>query len=135
MFLILYARQKRTGEYGLFLDTDKMKREWIWDIPMTEDGVKELTADLTNVLEEQNVEQSKQEKMLRVIQTSQNKYIEDNPRAEKEQIECSLLVGSGTGAELTLIIRNTGVVRNLLEDEEDVSYALVNGSNRFMLKV
>ena len=140
LFLVLYARQKRTGKYGLFLDTDKMKLEWIWNVPMTEPGVKELTADITQVLEEQKVEKSRQKKVLQVIQTSQNKYIEGNPRAEKEQIECSLLIGNSamvksTAEKITLIIRNTGAVKNLLEDEDDVSYALVNGSNRFMLKV
>lgn len=141
LFLILYARQKRTGEYGLFLDADKMKREWIWDVPMTESGVKELTADITRVLEEQNVEKSRQEKMLQAIRASQNKYTKDDPQAEKEQMECSLLMGGSVAGKpeedkkITLVIRNTAAVGNLLEDEEDVSYALVNGCNRFMLEV
>lgn len=144
LLLILYIRQKRTGKYGLFLDDDKMKREWIWDVSMTKPGVENLTEKIREILEEQKVENQKQESMLQMVRISQIRYIDKDPEAEKAKIECSLLIEK---SKLTLIVRNTGIARNLMEDDEwaevfqnvsqktEINYALVNGNNRFLLRV
>lgn len=157
LLLFIYAKQERTGKYGLFLDSDKMKREWIWNARMTKSGVEELSTNVRQILEEQEVEPLKQERLLSALKTSQDKYIENDPRAEKKLIECSLLLGNrkqeqDTRAKnVTLILKNTGIAQNLLKDEKtlqeylqkkqqdeqkmEISYTLVNGSNRFIFKL
>lgn len=162
LILLFYAKRKDSGKNGLFLDDKKMQQEWIWDVPMTESGIAGLVENIQQIFEKQGIEQTKQNGLLQATEQSQYMYMHKNPHAEKELIECSLLIRPNDvqGKEepigkqdkkIILILRNTGTVSNLLSDKKkeyeslqkllndrckmEISYALVNGSNRLMFKV
>lgn len=146
-YLVLRAN-KQAGKDLLFLDQDKLKGQYMWNIEMKKDSIMRLSTEVQNVLKKEGISMKRINKAALAIEESQMHDLSLNKEPQKQVIECSLLVGNNDN--ITLILRNTGVCSNILEGQDDDpfpnqivsglfkntgSYILVNGNNRLMFHI
>lgn len=151
LLIICFFTIRRNPEAGkdlLFLDTEKMKKQYMWNISMDKTQIMHLVEEICNILKEEGVSQRQINKAALAVEESQmhDFFLNENP--EKEVIECSMLEQD----DIVLILRNTGICTNMLDEKEaeadplpaklvsgmrDVSgsYILVNGNNRLIYHI
>ncbi len=163
-YFVLRAN-KKAGKDLLFLDQEALQKQFMWNIEMNKDSIMQLTANVRAVLEKEGLSTNRINKAALAIEESQMRDLALNKDPQKQVIECSLLIGnSNTGAnngmnsstntninnDVTLILRNTGVCSNILENQDEDplssqivvglfkntgSYILVNGNNRLIFHI
>ena len=159
-YFVLRAN-KKAGRDLLFLDQAALTNEFMWNIEMSKDSIMQLITEVRTVLEKNGFSTNRINKAALAIEESQMRDLSLNKDPQKQVIECSLLVGNsnnGTNSganndvnnDVTLILRNTGVCSNILENQDEDplsgqivaglfkntgSYILVNGNNRLIFHI
>lgn len=149
LFLFAYCgikMNKNSGRYILFLDEDVMDNQYIYNVNMTQENIMALIQQVRETLEVHHVSKDRINKIALFIEESQISELEIEGNNNRVIIECSLLIGD----EITLILRNTGYVHDVFNDNEEQNlsrdimvgmraiqknYFTVNGNNRLILKV
>lgn len=144
-YLIL-RRKKDAGGDLLFLDQDKMEKQYMWNIQMEQTQIMNLVDDIFGVLTKEGAPQKQINQAALAVEESQMHDLALNKDPGKVVIECSMLIGE----KITLILRNTGVSSNILEETDgdalptrlvsrmpgvSNSYILVNGNNRLIFQI
>lgn len=149
LFLLAYCfikMNKESGRYVLFLDEEVMDNQYIYNVNMTEESIMQLIQQVRETLEIHHVSNDRINKIALFIEESQISELNIEGNNSHVIIECNLLIGD----EITLILRNTGFVHDIFDDNEDENlsrdimvgmraiqknYFTVNGNNRLILKV
>lgn len=149
-FLII-RRNKQAGKDLLFLDLNRMKHQHMWNIQMEEMQIIQLVEEVSNILKEEGFPQNKINQAALAVEESQMHDLVLNKNPEKVIIECSMLEDP-EDKDITLILRNTGICSNILNDGNDqtdllprtlvsrmpgmsTKYFLVNGNNRLIFHI
>lgn len=149
LLAVCYAVIRSRGHAGrdlLFLDQEKMKKQHMWNIKMDPEEIMHMIDEIRNILKAENVPEKQINRASLVIEESQMRDLSLNKDPEKVMIECSLLEGE----DITLILRNTGVCNNILDEKNEEtlsgrlisrmpgvsnSYILANGNNRLIFHI
>ena len=142
----LIRRKNNAGKDLLFLNTDKMAEQYMWNIRMNQEQIMQLVEEIRETLKKEGISTKQINKAALVVEESQMRDLGLNKENNKVIIECSMLKGE----DITLILRNTGICNNILdEDNPDSlsakivskmagisnSYILVNGNNRLIFHI
>lgn len=141
------------GRKALFLDEEKLKHQWMWNVYMSESEIMKLIDQVRDVMEEQGIDSRRVNKAALAIEESQICSLDETDKNGKNILECSLLMDNNND-KVTLILRNTAERKNVLEEYADIaledkvswniinrmkvksrSYILVNGNNRLIFEL